>query len=811
MDDLDINSTEEDKPQREQKQVPPVHEFAWSNQSQTGIMIQALSFMNVLTFTYQKGLRTNKTVYRYMYKKNCKIQEDIGSILVACPWCYSSTKKINKIESDPNASQVSVSKTACRSADFEHAVDLAVDVHARLQHHIKKNDQLRPSAGIRWDHSELPNLIAQLFFPNNNNANKTITSAVEAMMKEAADDGAAGEEATMKEAADDGAAGASSIIQISEVSGCVSIAESDDIVIVIQSASNPAETAAASETLHLRESIQEHEVSAPILDQRVTADSFSLPDAWQNEKDECVFLKNVVYKRIAFAKGTASCHEAWDPKRGAFVCVKVISIKKRDTTDREIDMLNYLMQYTGNKPELHNLVSFHGYQHTHEHSCLIFEMVLPSNNFRTDLKKLLQSQVVVYMRELLKALVYLHRYCNIVHRDVKPENFVHHFDTNTFRLIDFGSAKHLDSDHRTVASGGGTRGFRAPEILGKSMCVTPAVDVWSAGIILLSLLTGQNHNLQDHPKASREKRDQMHLDEIGNIVGLSEMRKLNLKEATKYGSGLNHEGRTGWAAKATHSQSFGRTWMPDDSALDLLSRMLDVSPSHRISSADALAHPFLRTSESQQDASKSDGSTQPPPAPNAPAPAGQTDAIRGLPNGTKSDGSCEAGKQQPPPNAPPPAGQTEAIRGLPNDNYWCYSNAVLICFKLTVELTSNIQSSKNQTVLIMGDINFGIAQALRLFLVSDNDHQNASLLQVRQNLAVRDKRYDGLSMQCSADVCDSMLEAMRSAHFMASPTDVVQYNLDQQLACMSCNHKSFRQDKQLMLHVALHQDMTLES
>lgn len=39
------------------------------------------------------------------------------------------------------------------------------------------------------------------------------------------------------------------------------------------------------------------------------------------------------------------------------------------------------------------------------------------------------------------------------------------------------------------ANRAGTRGFRAPEVLLKCQDQTPAVDVWSAGIILLAFLT----------------------------------------------------------------------------------------------------------------------------------------------------------------------------------------------------------------------------------------------------------------------------------------------------------------------------------
>ena len=45
--------------------------------------------------------------------------------------------------------------------------------------------------------------------------------------------------------------------------------------------------------------------------------------------------------------------------------------------------------------------------------------------------------------------------------------------------------------HKQVGDGanrGGTRGFRAPEVLLKVMHQTTAIDIWSAGVILLSML-----------------------------------------------------------------------------------------------------------------------------------------------------------------------------------------------------------------------------------------------------------------------------------------------------------------------------------
>ena len=71
-------------------------------------------------------------------------------------------------------------------------------------------------------------------------------------------------------------------------------------------------------------------------------------------------------------------------------------------------------------------------------------------------------------------------------------------DDGVFRLIDFGLAE-KEKDrlmageirYKKVGDGanrGGTKGFRAPEVLLKVVHQTTAIDIWSAGVILLSML-----------------------------------------------------------------------------------------------------------------------------------------------------------------------------------------------------------------------------------------------------------------------------------------------------------------------------------
>ena len=65
------------------------------------------------------------------------------------------------------------------------------------------------------------------------------------------------------------------------------------------------------------------------------------------------------------------------------------------------------------------------------------------------------------------------------------------------------------------------------------------------------------------------------------------------KQCKKHRDGIEHETQTGWAAKALQSSIPERSLKNDDQVLDLLSKMLNVQPSKRITSADAIEHPYF--------------------------------------------------------------------------------------------------------------------------------------------------------------------------------------------------------------------------
>ncbi|XP_078479027.1 LOW QUALITY PROTEIN: cell division cycle 7-related protein kinase, partial [Lampetra planeri] len=286
------------------------------------------------------------------------------------------------------------------------------------------------------------------------------------------------------------------------------------------------------------------------------------------------------------------------------------------------------------------------------------------------------EEVRLYIYHLLKALRHIHQF-GIIHRDIKPNNFLYNRKEMTYALVDFGLAQgtadtHIDRRFSTASRGplprqdseqqsetsenctstltcncyltdrvcniclsrkqqvaprAGTPGFRAPEVLTKCPNQGTAIDVWSAGVILLSLLSGR------YPffKASD---DLTALTQIMTIRGSRE----TIQAAKTFGKAVlcsrdlprqdlrvlceTLRGRRASQTTRSHpslrpakvpqppslresneadlgdthtAQDDERGWdRAPDEVYDLLDRLLDLNPATRITAAEALLHPLFK-------------------------------------------------------------------------------------------------------------------------------------------------------------------------------------------------------------------------
>eukprot|EP00931_Biecheleriopsis_adriatica_P065907 TRINITY_DN40358_c0_g1_i1.p1 TRINITY_DN40358_c0_g1~~TRINITY_DN40358_c0_g1_i1.p1 ORF type:complete len:349 (+),score=64.13 TRINITY_DN40358_c0_g1_i1:120-1166(+) len=169
------------------------------------------------------------------------------------------------------------------------------------------------------------------------------------------------------------------------------------------------------------------------------------------------------------------------------------------------------------------------------------------------------------MQQMLAAVQHCHEN-GLVHRDVKPDNFV--FSSSdvspVLKLVDFGLADRCGCNEELEGSAG-TVDYSPPEVLAETASFGPAADIWALGAIFFLLLTGEPLIKYEQPVCDTSNGE---LQKKAAQERLLDPQYINLRV-----------------------QSACSRVPPD--AGDLLREMLEQDPRIRITAAEALKHPYI--------------------------------------------------------------------------------------------------------------------------------------------------------------------------------------------------------------------------
>jgi len=254
-------------------------------------------------------------------------------------------------------------------------------------------------------------------------------------------------------------------------------------------------------------------------------------------------------------------------------------------------------------------------------------------DFREYFRQMTIPDVKIYFRSLFTALAAVHSK-DILHRDIKPTNFLYEPSKRRGVLVDFGLAERYATDYKPClceikddkdrrsrlqnslaatmgpASGypkndqrpsrranrAGTRGFRAPEVLFKCTAQETAIDIWSAGVILLTILSKRFpfFNSADDVEA---------MIEIATIFGHKKMKSCAYLHGAVFETNIPTIGNGGftlekiilWSTCRNDGGENSKPLTKDElDAVKFLGRCFELDPARRISAQQALEHSFLK-------------------------------------------------------------------------------------------------------------------------------------------------------------------------------------------------------------------------
>ncbi|XP_050809208.1 ribosomal protein S6 kinase alpha-5 isoform X4 [Gopherus flavomarginatus] len=197
------------------------------------------------------------------------------------------------------------------------------------------------------------------------------------------------------------------------------------------------------------------------------------------------------------------CRKCLHKKTSQEYAVKIISKRMEANTQREITALKLCEGHP-------NVVKLHEVYHDQLHTFLVMELLKGGELLERIQKKkhFSETEASYIMRKLVSAVSHMHD-VGVVHRDLKPEIvtsdvnipvkgsihpenllFTDESDNSEIKIIDFGFARLKPPDNQPLKTPCFTLHYAAPELLNHNG-YDESCDLWSLGVILYTMLSGQ--------------------------------------------------------------------------------------------------------------------------------------------------------------------------------------------------------------------------------------------------------------------------------------------------------------------------------
>jgi tRNA A-37 threonylcarbamoyl transferase component Bud32 len=208
-----------------------------------------------------------------------------------------------------------------------------------------------------------------------------------------------------------------------------------------------------------------------------------------------------------------------------------------------------------------NIVSVFDFGRTEDFYFLTMEYV-DGVNLRQAMRagRFSPSEALAIVPKICEALQYAHEQ-GVLHRDIKPENIL--LDAKgRVKIADFGIAKLVDEDPRSVTLTGtgaalGTPHYMAPEQLETPSAVDHRADIYSLGVVFYEMLTGELPIGRFAPPSARTPVGSG-VDEVV-FRALEKDREKRFQSAGEVKTKVEHLTESGAAEKPATASAFGET------------------------------------------------------------------------------------------------------------------------------------------------------------------------------------------------------------------------------------------------------------